>query len=98
MKYDIKYRIIFSDNSVSEDHEIKINNCYSNSHARIKLEKYLQKKYDNFKKLIVDKCFELTGDPLKDNFKGTIFEDLLNGKKNNPFNNPFSGKPFNNIF
>jgi hypothetical protein len=77
---------MFKDHSVSEDHEINISNCSNSSIARIKLEKYLIKKYDNFYKLIVDKCVEMNN-----NSNNKLFD--------NPFNNPFNNNnSFNNIF
>ena len=86
MKFNIKYRIIFIDNSFSEDHEININNCINSSIAHIKLEKYLNKKYNNFKKLIVDSCteFKSNQDKLNDIFgqynpyKNKSSDDILN--------------------
>ena len=86
MKFVCKYRIIFKDNSVSEDHEININNCTTNSIARIKLEKYLIKKYDNFYKLIVDSCTE---------FKSNT--DKLNNMMSG-FNSDNIGNMFNDMF
>ena len=89
MKVNIKYRIIFKDNSVSEDHEINIDKCVSISLAKIKLEHYLEKKYNNFYKLIVDKAEEKKSGTDKLN-------DMMGGMGSN-LSNPF-GSAFGDMF
>ena len=55
-KYTIEYNIEFDDDSKFYNKKIKIKNCMSILHAKVKLEGYLKKKYPNFKKLIVINC------------------------------------------
>jgi hypothetical protein len=57
-KYIIKYTIELVDALPLTNKEIKISNCMNDLHAKIRLEKYLEKKYINFKKLIVHTCKE----------------------------------------
>ena len=38
--------------------KIKVKNCMSDIHAKIKLEAYLRKKNPSFKYLVVNKCYE----------------------------------------
>lgn len=66
----IKYGIYFT-NGKYESHEIKIKNCMSDLHAKIKLEEYLKKKYSNFKKLVVYSCTNNFG---FENIFGDIFK------------------------
>jgi hypothetical protein len=51
---------------------MKVKNCMSELHAKIKLEEYLKKKYDNFQRLVV---YSATED----------FVSLF-GNSDNPFN------------
>jgi hypothetical protein len=55
-KYILKYEEHFNDGSVFKDKEIKINNCLSELHAKVKLEQYLKKKHSNFNKLVITSC------------------------------------------
>jgi hypothetical protein len=77
----IKYDIILIDGSVIKDKEMKVKNCFNSLVAQCKLEKYLQKKHEDFKKLIVHSCSE---DYLST--FGNIF-----GDSGNPFGNLFAG-------
>lgn len=54
--YIIDYGIYFN-NSHYESHTIKVKNCMSDLHAKIKLEEYLKNKHSNFSKLVVYKCY-----------------------------------------
>ena len=68
----IDYGVYFT-NGHYESHTMKVKNCMSEIHAKIKLEDYLKKKHTDFQKLVVYKCI--------DDFLG-IF-DMMG--KNNPF-------------
>jgi len=35
---------------------IKVKNCMSEAHAKVKLEKYMQKKHQDFRQLVVYRC------------------------------------------
>ena len=53
--YIIEYCVYFGiDNHRTG--EIKVKNCMSNAHAKVKLEKYLSRKTTDFKKLVVYEC------------------------------------------
>jgi hypothetical protein len=93
MKFNLKYRIIFKDNSVSEDHEINIDNCTTNSIARIKIEKFLAKKYDNFFKLIIDNCEEYKSNTDKLNDMMGNYKDQNFGNVMSQFGDIFGGFP-----
>ena len=54
-KYILDYTVIFTDKP-QENHTMKINNCISDLHAKVRLEEHLKKKHSNFKQLIVTKC------------------------------------------
>ena len=90
MKYEtyiIKYKIIFTDNSIIDDKEMKVKNCLSNIEAQIKLEDFLKKKYTNFKQLKVHSCNKDVNDIFNDIFNNTsIFNDIF---KKNGLNNLF---------
>lgn len=53
--YLIEYSVYFTDEKF-ESHTMRVKKCLSEMHAKIKLENYLKKKYNNFQKLIVNKC------------------------------------------
>lgn len=57
-KFHIKYRVLFNNEETLENKEMKIANCMNAVHAQIRLEEHLQKKFDNFKQLIVSECKE----------------------------------------
>lgn len=57
MTYIIKYGVYYGNNKY-ESHETKVKNCLSELHAKIKLERWLEKKYENFTKLVVYKSEE----------------------------------------
>jgi len=83
--YNIKYEIHLNDGSVIRDKEIKVKRCEMGVEAQCKLEKYLKKKYDNFKKLIVHSCNE---DVM------SMFDNMFTGD-----GNPTAGGfPFGNMF
>jgi hypothetical protein len=93
--YLIKYSISFTDNSSLAGKEMKVKNCMSDLHAKIKLEEFLKKKHLKFKILVVESCrediddiFEQFGkifDPKgKDDFSsifGENFKNIFGGKK-----------------
>jgi hypothetical protein len=74
--YVIEYGIYFTGGGY-ETHVVKVKNCMSDIHAKVKLEKYLQHRHNNFKSLVVYKCKD-------EYFDFGIFSDLLG--KDNPFN------------
>jgi hypothetical protein len=81
--YVIKYEIILSDDSIIKDKEIKIKRCFSSVEAQCKLEKFLSKKYEKFKRQVVHSCDE---DII------SIFNNMFGNGSSNPFG---SGKfPF----
>jgi len=86
-KYRIKYKIILEGADPLENKEIKVDNCMSGVDAQVKLEKYLQKKYINFKQLIVFDCTEVIktifGDLDDSNFGDAFsqFGDIFGGMK-----------------
>lgn len=51
----IDYGVYFT-NGYYESHTMKVKNCMSEIHAKIKLEDYLKRKYPNFQQLVVYKC------------------------------------------
>lgn len=57
-KFIIKYKILLEDADSIDNKEIKISNCISSFHAQARLEEYLEKKYINFRQLIVYECRE----------------------------------------
>jgi hypothetical protein len=63
----IKYEVRFYDIPGLWDKEIKVKNCMSILHAKVKLETWLKGKYRNFQCLVVKDCREEKND----------FEDLL---------------------
>jgi hypothetical protein len=57
--YVIDYKVYYTDNTVSQEHTIKIKNCDNDIHAKVRLEGYLIKKHkDKFKSLHVIRCNE----------------------------------------
>lgn len=70
--YIIEYGVYFTNNHY-ESHTIKVKNCMSELHSKIKLEEYLKKKHDNYKSMVVYKCTH--------DFLGLF--DMMG--KNNPF-------------
>jgi hypothetical protein len=69
--YNIKYEIHLNDGSVIRDKEIKVKRCTISIEAQCKLEKYLKKKNDKFKKLVVHSCKEDIMSMFDDIFPGT---------------------------
>lgn len=69
-KFIIKYEIILTNESIIRNKEIKVSKCFSNIEAQVKLEKYLIKKHNEFKQLVVHSCTE-------DFMSG--FDDIFNG-------------------
>jgi len=76
-KYTIKYEIYLNDNKSILDKEINIDHCSNSLEAQIRLEKYLIKKYDNFKRLVVINCKLFN--PINDMF-GEVFKDIFKSK------------------
>lgn len=87
-KYRIKYKIVFDNDEVLEDKEIKVDKCYTGVEAQVKLEDYLRRKYINFKQLIVTECKE---EPLLDDLLSQ-FEDLFGGSMGRNFNDLMGDK------
>jgi len=82
--YIIKYEIHLKDGSVIRDKEMKVKKCTFGVEAQCKLEKYLKKKHDTFKKLIVQSCKEDIMSMFGDIFDGGNFDNLFAG--GNKFN------------
>jgi hypothetical protein len=53
--FHISYGIYFTDGNY-ESHTMKVKNCMSEIHSKVKLEDYLKKKHSNFQKLVIFKC------------------------------------------
>jgi len=53
--YFIEYIVYFIDGN-NKKLAIKVKNCDGDLHAKVKLERYLQKKYIDFERLEVIKC------------------------------------------
>ena len=81
--YNIKYEIHLTDGSIIGDKEMNVKKCIFAFEAQCKLEKFLKKKYQNFKRLIVHSCNE---DVM------SMFNDLFPGC------NTAGGAPFGNMF
>ena len=72
----IKYEIVLLNESPIKNKEMKVKNCFNSIEAQCKLEKFLKKKHNDFKQLIVHSCE-------KDVM--SMFDDMFGA------NNPFSG-------
>jgi len=55
--YILNYTMFFVD-SPSQTHKMKIKNCLSDLHAKVRLEDYLKRRHSNFERLQVDSCHE----------------------------------------
>lgn len=55
--YIIEYGIYFRNGHI-EYAKIKVKKCHSDMQAKVKLEKYLRRKYENFDRLVIYKCDE----------------------------------------
>jgi hypothetical protein len=55
--YILNHTIFFVDRP-TKTHKIKIKNCLSDLHAKIRLGDYLKRKHSNFERLQVDSCHE----------------------------------------
>jgi hypothetical protein len=55
--YILNYTIFFVDRP-AKTHIIKIKNCLSDLHAKVRLDDYLKRKHSNFERLSVTGCFE----------------------------------------
>jgi hypothetical protein len=75
--YSVKYEIYLTNGSVIKDKEMNVKKCTNGVDAQVKLEKYLKKKYDNFKQLIVQSCKEDTMSAFND-----MFGDIFSGTGN----------------
>jgi hypothetical protein len=87
-KFQINYQIVYIGGTLSIEKQMKVSNCMSELHAKVKLEDYLKRKYNNFARLIVHSCIE---DKL-DKIFGDGSSDFL-GKKSSNFS-----QMFNDIF
>lgn len=67
---------VYLKNGVYFSNKMKVKNCMSELHAKIKLEKYLQKKYDNFNNLVVYKCNNDKFNKLFNDILGFNFDKL----------------------
>ena len=80
--FNIKYEVKFKDGSGLLGKEMIVKNCMSSLQAQFKLEKYLEKKYSNFDKLIVHECKEDTLGDLRNMFGGgDLFNSMFGGVK-----------------
>lgn len=57
MNFLVKYNIIYTDGT-SESKLIRINNCDSQLHAKVRLDDYLQRNYPLYSRLEVINCVE----------------------------------------
>jgi hypothetical protein len=69
--YTIDYRVYFKER-LYQTHTMKIKNCLSEAHAKVRLEQYLQKKYYDFESLVVTSCKVSTGLELFDDIFGNF--------------------------
>ena len=53
--YVINYGVYLTD-GFYESGKIKVKNCMSEIHAKIKIEGYLKKKHEDFSRLVIHKC------------------------------------------
>jgi hypothetical protein len=84
IEFTIEYVVLNSQGRVIKDGEIIVKHKATKFEAQCSLEIYLQKKYPEFKSMIVNKCTESSP------FMG-LFNDIFGKNKNNPFggSNPF---------
>jgi len=54
--YLINYGVYFSDGHY-ESNTMRVKNCMSDLHAKVKLEDYLKRNHANFQRLVVYKCY-----------------------------------------
>jgi hypothetical protein len=76
----IKYEVRFYDIPGLWNKEIKVKNCMSMLHAKVKLETWIKGKYKNFQCLIVKDCKEASdmGDLFNsDLFNSTYLKDIF---------------------
>lgn len=66
--YLISYQVFLNDN-IDIQSKIRVKNCMSIIHAKVKVEDYLKKKHKNFKRLVIVECYR---DHISDIFS-TIF-------------------------
>jgi hypothetical protein len=59
--YIISYQVLFTD-AAPVLQKMRVKNCMSELHAKIKLEDYLKRKHANFAQLAVLNCTEDLGD------------------------------------
>lgn len=65
--YTVEYCVFFTDGS-NEEHTIRIKNCMSELHAKIRLEDYLKRKHNNFKSVNIFDCYPSWSDIFGVNF------------------------------
>jgi hypothetical protein len=56
MNYLIDYEFYDDNNDIIKAGMMRVENCQSELHAKIRLEKYLALKYPNFNRLVVHRC------------------------------------------
>ena len=57
MNFLVKYNIIYTDGT-SESKVVRIKNCLSHAHAKVRLDDYLQRNYLLYSRLEVINCVE----------------------------------------
>lgn len=81
----IKYEIHFFNTPTMFNKEIKVKNCMSDLHSKIKLETWIKSKHSDFQFLVINSCKEedlgVFGDIFKDGTFNNIFGNLFGGKK-----------------
>jgi hypothetical protein len=70
--YIIKYGIYFT-TAWYQSGTIKVKNCHSSAHAKVKLEKYLRSKHPNFGSMVIYECVQ----KLPDFDIPDIFKDIF---------------------
>lgn len=78
--YVLSYKVYDKNGNLIKEGKMKVKNCLSDLHSKIKLESFMKKKFANFNKLVVTDCQKGLPD---------IFGDFFGGGKN-----PFGGNPF----
>jgi hypothetical protein len=84
IEFTIEYVVLNTQGRVIKEGEIIVKHKTTKFEAQCSLEVYLQKKYPEFKSMIVKKCTE-------SNHLMDIFNDIFGKNKSNPFggSNPF---------
>ena len=60
--YKVNYKIVFIGGGTTKEKQMRVSNCFTSVQAKIKLEEYLKRKYQNFAKLMIVSCIEIFAD------------------------------------